>query len=56
MSTDVDSIIWSTTLCSEDRKEQLLDMKMQQLILKAQMEERKRKQKKIVQKNSKSTE
>ena len=41
--TDVDSIIQSTTLCSEDRKEQMLDMKKQRLNLKVQKEERKKK-------------
>ena len=42
-STDVDSIIHSTTLCSQDRKEQIIDMRKQCLILKAQKEERKKK-------------
>ena len=41
--TDVDSIIQSTTLCSEDCKEQMLDMKKQRLNLKVQKEERKKK-------------
>ena len=42
-STDVDSIIHSTTLCSQDCKEQIMDMRKQWLILKAQKEERKKK-------------
>ena len=42
-STDVDSIIQSTTLCPEDHKEQMLDMKKQRLNLKVQKEERKKK-------------
>ena len=41
-STDVDSIICSTTLRSQDRNEQTMDMRKQQLILKAQKEERKK--------------
>ena len=41
--TDVDSIIHSTMLCSQDRKEQIMDMRKQRLILKAQKEERKKK-------------
>ena len=43
MSTDVDSIIRSMTLRSEDCKEKMLDMKKQTLNLKAQKEERKKK-------------
>ena len=43
MSTDVDSIIRSTTLHSQDRNEQIIDMRKQQLLLKAQKEERKKK-------------
>ena len=54
--TDVDSIIQLTTLCSEDHKEQMLDMKKQKLNQKVQKEERKKKAEEIVQKNSKSTE
>ena len=42
-STDVDSIIRLTMLRSQDRKEQIMDMRKQQLILKAQKEERKTK-------------
>ena len=42
-STDVDSVIHSTTLCSQDRNEQIMDMRKQRLILKAQKEERKKK-------------
>ena len=41
-STDVDFIICSTTLRSQDRNEQTMDMRKQQLILKAQKEERKK--------------
>ena len=43
MSTDVDSIIRSTTLHSQDRNEQIMDMRKQRLLLKAQKEERKKK-------------
>ena len=43
MSTDVDSIIRSTTLRSQDRNEQIMDMRKQRLMLKAQKEERKKK-------------
>ena len=43
MSTDVDSVIRSTTLCSQDRNEQIMDMRKQRLLLKAQKEERKKK-------------
>ena len=42
-STDVDSVIRSTTLRSQDRNEQIMDMRKQRLLLKAQMEERKKK-------------
>ena len=42
-STDVDSIIHLTTLRSQDHKEQIMDMRKQHLILKAQKEERKKK-------------
>ena len=42
-STDVDSIIHLTMLHSQDRKEQIMDMRKQCLILKAQKEERKKK-------------
>ena len=42
-STDVDSVIHSTTLHSQDRKEQIMDMRKQWLILKAQKEQRKKK-------------
>ena len=42
-STDVDSIIHLTMLCSQDCKEQIMDMRKQHLILKAQKEERKKK-------------
>ena len=42
-STDVDSIICLTTLCSQDHKEQITDMRKQWLMLKAQKEERKKK-------------
>ena len=42
-STDVDSVIRSTTLRSKDRNEQIMDMRKQRLILKAQKEERKEK-------------
>ena len=42
-STDVDSVIRSTTLRSQDRNEQIMDMRKQRLILKAQKEERKKK-------------
>ena len=42
-STDVDSVIRSTMLCSQDRNEQIMDMRKQRLILKAQKEERKKK-------------
>ena len=42
-STDVDSIIRSTMLHSQDHKEQIMDMRKQHLILKAQKEERKKK-------------
>ena len=45
MSTDVDSVIRSTTLCSQDRNEQIMDMRKQRLLLKAQKEERKKKAK-----------
>ena len=45
MSTDVDSIICSTTLRSQDRNEQIMDMRKQRLLLKAQKEERKKKAK-----------
>ena len=41
--TDVDSVIRSTTLHSQDRNEQIMDMRKQRLILKAQKEERKKK-------------
>ena len=44
-STDVDSIICSTTLRSQDRNEQIMDMRKQRLLLKAQKEERKKKAK-----------
>ena len=43
MSTDVDSVICSTTLHSQDRNEQIMDMRKQRLLLKAQQEERKKK-------------
>ena len=42
-STDVDSVIRSTTLRSQDRNEQIMDMRIQRLLLKAQKEERKKK-------------
>ena len=42
-STDVDSVIRSTTLRSQDRNEQIMDIRKQRLILKAQKEERKKK-------------
>ena len=42
-STDVDSVIRSTTLRSQDRNEQIMEMRKQRLILKAQKEERKKK-------------
>ena len=42
-STDVDSVICLTTLHSQDHKEQIMDMRKQCLILKAQKEERKKK-------------
>ena len=42
MSTDVDSVIRSTTQRSQDRNEQIMDMRKQRLILKAQKEERKK--------------
>ena len=42
-STDVDSIIRSTMLHCQDCKEQIMDMRKQRLILKAQNEERKKK-------------
>ena len=42
-STDVDSIIRSMTLCSQDLNEQIMDMRKQHLLLKAQKEERKKK-------------
>ena len=42
-STDVDSVIRSTMLHSQDRNEQIMDMRKQRLILKAQKEERKKK-------------
>ena len=42
-STDVDSVIRSTTLRSHDHNEQIMDMRKQRLILKAQKEERKKK-------------
>ena len=44
-STDVDSVIHSTMLCSQDRNEQIMDMRKQWLLLKAQKEERKKKAK-----------
>ena len=43
MSTDVDSIICLTTLCSQDHNEQIMDMRKQHLLLKVQKEERKKK-------------
>ena len=43
MSTDVDSIIHLMSLCSQDRNEQIMDMRKQRLLLKAQKEERKKK-------------
>ena len=43
MSTDVDSIIHSMSLCSQDHNEQIMDMRKQRLLLKAQKEERKKK-------------
>ena len=42
-STNVDSIIHSVTLHSQDRNEQIMDMREQGLLLKAQKEERKKK-------------
>ena len=42
-STDVDSVIRSTTLHSQDRNDQIMDMRKQRLLLKAQKEERKKK-------------
>ena len=45
MSTDVDSVIHSTMLHSQDRNEQIMDMRKQRLLLKAQKEERKKKAK-----------
>ena len=42
-STNVDSIIRSTTLCSQDCNEQIMDMRKQHLLLKVQKEERKKK-------------
>ena len=42
-STDVDSVIGSTMLHSQDRNEQIMDMRKQCLLLKAQKEERKKK-------------
>ena len=43
MSTDVDSVISSTTLRSQDRNEQIMDIRKQRLLLNAQKEERKKK-------------
>ena len=43
MSTDVDSVIHSTMLHSQDHNEQIMDMRKQCLLLKAQKEERKKK-------------
>ena len=43
MSTDVDSVIRSTMLHSQDRNEQIMDMRKQHLLLKVQKEERKKK-------------
>ena len=43
MSTDVDSVIRLTTLHSQDHNEQIMDMRKQCLLLKAQKEERKKK-------------
>ena len=42
MSTDVDSVIRSTMLCSQDHSDQIMDMRKQCLLLKAQKEERKK--------------
>ena len=41
-STDVDSVIHLTTLHSQDCNEQIMDMRRQRLLLKAQKEERKK--------------
>ena len=43
MSTDVDSVIRSTMLRSQKCNEQIMDMRIQRLLLKAQKEERKKK-------------
>ena len=43
MSTDVDSVIRSTMLRSQDRNDQIMDTRKQRLLLKAQKEERKKK-------------
>ena len=43
MSTDVDSVIRSTMLRSQECNEQIMDMRIQRLLLKAQKEERKKK-------------
>ena len=43
MSTDVDSIIHFTMLRSQDCNEQIMDMRKQRLLLKAQKEEREKK-------------
>ena len=45
MSTDVDSVICLTTLRSQDRNDQIMDMRKQCVLLKAQKEERKKKAK-----------
>ena len=45
MSTNVNSVIHSTTLHSQDCNEQIMDMRKQCLLLKAQKEERKKKAK-----------
>ena len=42
-STNVDSVIRLTTLHSQDRNDQIMDMRKQCLLLKAQKEERKKK-------------
>ena len=42
-STDVDLVIRSTMLRSRDRNDQIMDMRKQHLLLKAQKEERKKK-------------
>ena len=42
-STNVDSVIHSTTLRSQDHNEQIIDMRKQHLLLKAQKDEKKKK-------------